>query len=79
MLPAILELLYEYTERSVQHTIVVVGAPSAQALASVASNITILKFADVEREGVRLGWADDGCSSKTPVLNMEHAPEIPVW
>lgn len=53
MLPAILELLYEHTERNVQHTIVVVGEPTAQALASVASNVTILKFADVEREGVR--------------------------
>ncbi|KAJ2917592.1 hypothetical protein MD484_g2778, partial [Candolleomyces efflorescens] len=54
MLPQLLELVYENSDRTVQHTIVVVGEPSPQALASVASNITILKFADVEREGVRV-------------------------
>ncbi|KAJ2933950.1 hypothetical protein H1R20_g3106, partial [Candolleomyces eurysporus] len=54
MLPKLLELVYDTSDRTVQHTIVVVGEPSPQALASVASNITILKFADVEREGVRV-------------------------
>jgi long-chain acyl-CoA synthetase len=54
MLPQLLELVYEHSDRTVQHTIVVVGEPSPQALASVASNITILKFVDVEREGVRV-------------------------
>lgn len=54
MLPELLELIYETSDRNVQHTIVVVGEPSSQALASVASNITIHKFADVEREGVRV-------------------------
>ncbi|KIK08144.1 hypothetical protein K443DRAFT_672626 [Laccaria amethystina LaAM-08-1] len=54
LLPQLLEHIYETSEQSVEHTIVVVGEPSAQAMASVASNIKVLKFAEVEREGVKV-------------------------
>ncbi|KAF5324915.1 hypothetical protein D9611_004370 [Ephemerocybe angulata] len=53
MLPSLLELIYDHCDVSVQHTIIVVGEPSASALSSVASNVTVLNFADVEREGTR--------------------------
>ncbi|KAF6764871.1 acetyl-CoA synthetase [Ephemerocybe angulata] len=53
MLPSLLELIYDHSDVSVQHTIIVVGEPSASALSSVASNVTVLNFADVEREGTR--------------------------
>ena len=54
MLSAILELIYDSDERDVQHTIILVDEPDNRTLASVASNITILKFSDIEREGVRV-------------------------
>jgi long-chain acyl-CoA synthetase len=52
LLPHLLELLYE-ADYTVSRTIIVVGEPSARALASVASNIKVHNFADVEREGVK--------------------------
>jgi long-chain acyl-CoA synthetase len=39
LLPQLLEHIYETSEQSVEHTIIVVGEPSAQTMASVASNI----------------------------------------
>ncbi|KAJ8521003.1 hypothetical protein ONZ45_g2237 [Pleurotus djamor] len=51
-LPHILELLYDADEQQ-QHTIVVVGEPSSQALAGVSSKVKILVWSDVEREGTR--------------------------
>ncbi|KAG6919987.1 hypothetical protein DXG01_013336 [Tephrocybe rancida] len=53
LLPQILELLYE-GDRTVNHTIIVVGETTPKDLASVASNIKVLEFSDVEREGVRV-------------------------
>ncbi|KAF8803563.1 hypothetical protein BYT27DRAFT_7195406 [Phlegmacium glaucopus] len=53
-LPQLLELIYETDKRTTEHIIVVVGEPSAQAMSSVASNIKILRFADLEREGVKV-------------------------
>lgn len=54
LLPQLLEHIYETSEQTVEHTIIVVGEPSAQTMASVASNIKVLKFAEVEREGVKV-------------------------
>lgn len=54
MLSHLLEQLYEIGGQKSRHTIIVVGEPSPQAMASVASNITVLNFADVEREGVKV-------------------------
>lgn len=54
LLPRLLELIYEVGERSGNHTVIVVGEPSPQAMASVASTIKVLKFSEVEREGVRV-------------------------
>lgn len=54
LLPQILELIYDAGDRTGNHTIIVVGEPSPQAMASVASTIKILKFPEVEREGVRV-------------------------
>ncbi|RDB24239.1 Long-chain-fatty-acid--CoA ligase 5 [Hypsizygus marmoreus] len=54
LLPQILELIYESDDRSGNHTIIVVGEPSARTMASVASNVKVLNFVDVEREGVKV-------------------------
>lgn len=54
MLTQILELIYDAGEANRNHTIVVVGEPSPQAMASVASKVKVLKWADVEREGIRV-------------------------
>ncbi|TFK26386.1 acetyl-CoA synthetase [Coprinopsis marcescibilis] len=54
MLPALLELIYDSGDRNQQHTIILVDDASPQAIASSASNINILRFADIEREGVRV-------------------------
>ncbi|KAF7295099.1 Acetyl-CoA synthetase [Mycena indigotica] len=54
MLSQVLELIYDAGETNRNHTIIVVGEPSAQAMATVASRVKVLKWADVEREGVRV-------------------------
>ena len=55
LLPQLLELIYEAADaRNVEHTIVVVGEPTAAAMASVASNVKVLRFADLEREGTKV-------------------------
>lgn len=54
LLPQLLELIYDAGESGRDHTIVVVGEPSTQAMATVSSKIKVLKFPDVEREGVRV-------------------------
>ncbi|KAJ7285654.1 acetyl-CoA synthetase [Mycena rebaudengoi] len=54
MLTQILELIYDAGEANRNHTIIVVGEPSPQAMASVASKVTVLKWADIEREGIRV-------------------------
>ncbi|GLB35348.1 putative AMP-binding enzyme [Lyophyllum shimeji] len=53
MLPQILELIYD-GDKTGNHTIIVVGETTPRDLASVASNIKVLNFADVEREGNRV-------------------------
>jgi long-chain acyl-CoA synthetase len=54
-LPQLLELIYETEEkRTTEYVVVVVGEPTPQAMSSVASNIKILSFANLEREGVKV-------------------------
>ncbi|KAF9476592.1 hypothetical protein BDN70DRAFT_882203 [Pholiota conissans] len=53
LLPQLLELIYDSDARHIEHTLVVVGEPSVQAMASVASNVKVLKFADLEHEGFK--------------------------
>ncbi|EAU88139.1 acetyl-CoA synthetase [Coprinopsis cinerea okayama7 len=54
MLPGILELIYDSDERQNEYTIVVVDELPREVRAGVASNIKLLPFEDVEREGVRV-------------------------
>jgi long-chain acyl-CoA synthetase len=54
LLPQILELIYDAGDKAGNHTIILVGEPSPQAMASVASKVKVLKFEEVEREGVRV-------------------------
>ncbi|KIM48939.1 hypothetical protein M413DRAFT_438115 [Hebeloma cylindrosporum] len=54
LLPQLLELIYDSPDRQSQHILILVGEPSTQAMASVASNVTVLKFADLEREGFKV-------------------------
>jgi len=53
LLPQLLELIYESHDHQTEHTVIVVGDPTPQAMASVASNVKIYKFADLEREGFK--------------------------
>ncbi|KAF5391337.1 hypothetical protein D9757_002044 [Collybiopsis confluens] len=52
-LPTLLELIYDAGEGK-HHTLIVVGEPSTRILASVASNVKVLVWADVEREGFKV-------------------------
>ena len=54
LLPQLLELIYDSADRHTQHIIILVGDPSTQAMASVASNVKVLGFADLEREGFKV-------------------------
>ncbi|KAF9050711.1 hypothetical protein BDZ89DRAFT_1057149 [Hymenopellis radicata] len=53
LLPQLLELIYDAGEAGQHHTIVIVGDPSPQAMATVASKVKVLRWDDVEREGVK--------------------------
>ncbi len=53
LLLQLLELIYDAGESDQHHTIIIVGEPSAQAMARVASKVKVLKWEDVEREGVK--------------------------
>jgi len=53
-LPTLLELIYDAGEEGKHHTIIVVGEPSHSVMASVASKVKILVWADVEREGFKV-------------------------
>ena len=53
VLPKILELIYEHGDRKTEYLFVVLGEPSAHAMASVASNVKVLQFADVEQNGIK--------------------------
>jgi long-chain acyl-CoA synthetase len=52
-LPTLLELIYDAGEEGRHHTIVVVGEPSSNVMASVASKVRVLVWTDVEREGIK--------------------------
>lgn len=54
LLPRVLEIVYDSSSRQkAEHTIIVLGEPTTQAMASVASNIKIYRFDEVEREGFK--------------------------
>lgn len=53
-LPHILELIYDAHEHGSHHTVIVVGEPSAQVMATVASQVRVLKWSDIERDGTRI-------------------------
>lgn len=53
-MPRVLESIYASGTNSKAHTIVVAGEISQQVSASIASNIRVLKFSEVEREGVKV-------------------------
>ncbi|KAG6872812.1 hypothetical protein C0995_006411 [Termitomyces sp. Mi166 len=71
LLPQILELLYE-GDRSINHTIIVVGETTSKDLASVASNIKVLEFSEVEREGVRVAKVATPLPSPSDVFTVSH-------
>ncbi|KAF8876510.1 hypothetical protein CPB84DRAFT_1795786 [Gymnopilus junonius] len=54
LLPQLLELIYDSSERTTEHIIIVVGDPSSQTMASVASNVKLFKFGELEREGFKV-------------------------
>lgn len=53
LVPHLLEHLYDEGHRHVEYTIIVVGEPTKGTMASVASNLKIVRFEDVEREGTK--------------------------
>jgi len=53
LVPLLLEHLYDEGHRHVEYTIIVVGEPTKGMMASVASNLKLLRFENVEREGVK--------------------------
>ncbi|KAG6866098.1 hypothetical protein C0991_008850 [Blastosporella zonata] len=71
LLPQILELLYE-GDRTINHTIIVVGETTPKDLAAVASNITVLEFSDVEREGVRVAKIATALPNPTDVFTVSY-------
>ncbi|KAF9451207.1 hypothetical protein P691DRAFT_808392 [Macrolepiota fuliginosa MF-IS2] len=54
IVPRVLESIYASGSNSRPYTIITVGEVGAQTSASIASNIRILKFSEVEREGVKV-------------------------
>jgi long-chain acyl-CoA synthetase len=71
MLTQILELIYDAGEANRNHIIVVVGEPSPQAMASVASKVKVLKWADVEREGIRVEKIISPLPSESRIVLLE--------
>jgi long-chain acyl-CoA synthetase len=70
-LPQLLELIYETEEkRATEYVVVVVGEPTPQAMSSVASNIKILSFANLEREGVKVEKVLSPLPSRSLFLNF---------
>jgi long-chain acyl-CoA synthetase len=72
IVPRVLENIYASSFSSRPHTIVVVGDISQQTLASVASNIKVLKFGEVEREGIKI----DNLVSKLPGKSFYISPPV---
>jgi long-chain acyl-CoA synthetase len=76
LLPQVLELIYDAGDKTGNHTIILVGEPSPQAMASVASRVKVLKFSEVEREGVRVEKTitplpSESCSSPASIHNCD--------
>jgi len=53
LVPLLLEHLYDEGHRHVEYTIIIVGEPTKGMMASVASNLKLLQFENVEREGAK--------------------------
>lgn len=53
LLPHLLEFIYDTQGTQAERTIIVVGQPTTQTMASIASNVKVLNFEDVEREGAK--------------------------
>ena len=54
LLPQLLELIYDAGEVGQHHTIVVVGEPTPQAMATVTSTVKVLNWDDVESDGMKV-------------------------
>lgn len=52
-MPRLLEELYNEGRRHLEHTIIVVGETSKGVMASIASNLKVFWFEEVEREGMK--------------------------
>jgi len=66
----LLELIYDGGENTQKYTIVVVGEPSAHAMASVVSKIRVLRWDDVEREGNKVEKILSPIPSKLSILDI---------
>lgn len=73
LLPQLLELIYDSSERTTDHIIIVLGEPSAHTMASVASNVKVFKFGDVEREGFKVERILSPVPSQHPSLILSSA------
>jgi hypothetical protein len=71
MLTQVLELIYDAGEANRNHTIIVVGEPSPQSMASVASRVKVLKWSDVEREGFKVEKIISPLPSESPNICRE--------
>ncbi|KAF8160591.1 hypothetical protein BJ912DRAFT_1150914 [Pholiota molesta] len=70
LLPQLLELIYDSDGRHTEHTFIVVGEPTPQVMASVASNVKVLKFADLEHEGFKVEKILSPVPKATDVFTM---------
>ncbi|KAG5644993.1 hypothetical protein DXG03_007270 [Asterophora parasitica] len=69
LLSALLELIYD-GDRTGNQTIIVVGETTPKDMASVASNIKVLNFAEVEREGVRVAKINSTLPNPSDVFTV---------
>lgn len=70
ILPQLLELIYDDNQAR-HHTIIVVGQPSSHAMATVASQVKVLLWPDVEREGFRVEKIISPIPRKFDLLMMQ--------
>ncbi|KAK1232980.1 hypothetical protein PQX77_003894 [Marasmius sp. AFHP31] len=76
LLPHLLEMIYESHDKDdgKQHIVIVVGEPSTRAMASVASKVKVLLWADVEREGVKTEKILSPVPKTTDVFSISFFP-----
>ncbi len=76
IVPRVLEHIYASGTNSKAHTIVIAGEISPQVSASIASNIQVLKFSEVEREGVKV----EKVLSQVPGMKcLSSFNEVNIW